>query len=301
MGATRASAVTLNHATITTKGNSGANDVQRISGALTIGSGQSIVTITPNAAKNSRVEAGSFVRQTGGTVLFRGTNLGLNTIASATANSASVQFTSAPALQGGILAGAYGDTSASTGTGSGFTTGGLVTYDADYGVRLLTAAEYANSISDGAVNGNVQLANSSGTGIATTTLDTDTSVNSISFRVSGANTTEGSGITIDGAGVLTLNSGVIYAHQAVTGATGGGNLNNRMTINSPSLDLNGQEGMLIVATSNVSNSVANGRLEIGSAITNGTGLTKNGSGEARLNGATHKHLHRHHDPSTKAS
>src|SRR5690606_26273388 len=123
-------------------------------GAVTIGSGgQSTITVTGNASRDVVLTAGSYERQAGGTVLIRGTNLGTGAIG--TSNVAHIVFDN-PNLVGGdgslgtnrgILVGAVGDTAAN-GTGFG-ATGGLLTQDEVSGVRLLSASEYADSITDG--------------------------------------------------------------------------------------------------------------------------------------------------------
>jgi hypothetical protein len=270
-------------------GNSSANSVYTISGALTGGGGAGTVSVLPKTsatARNALVTAGSFARNAGSTVLFRGTNLGTTTIASATGGVANIAFTTAPTLSGalggsgttvGIIAGAFGDTS---GTGSGFgATGGLVTYDAANGVRLLSGAEYKTSITDGQTQlDNVRISNSSGV-FSTTTLTTSilpvTTINSLSLDVSGATGNQGITITGDPGTTLKINSGVIYAYQNVTVVSGSPASTDAMTISAPTLDLNGQEGIILVSTKMNSGGTvsSNGGLFITSTITNGTGLT----------------------------
>lgn len=268
--------------------NSGANTVNTITDALTGGQGASTVTVTANGARHSLVSAGSLARNAGSTLLFRGTNLGVNTISSATVGSSNVQLAVAPTalLLGGsgaagtstvnILAGAFGDTS-SSGSGLG-ATGGLVTYDSTYGVRLLAANEYTTSITDGQTQlDNVRITNSSGA-ITTTTLTTAllpvTTINSLSLEVSGATGNQGITLTGDSGTTLKINSGVIYAKQNVTTGSSPA-VTDAMTINVPTLDLNGKEGIILINTTLNSGGTAdsNGALIINSAITNGTGLT----------------------------
>ena len=264
--------------------NNSANSVYTISGALTGGGGASTVTVVPRTSattRNALVSAGSFVRHAGSTVLFRGTGLGTTTIASATSGVTNISFGTAPTLSGvgggsgttiGIIAGAFGDTN-STGTGFG-ATGGLVTYDSANGVRLLAGSEYKSLITDGQTQlDNVRILNSSGV-IATTTLTTpNTSINSLSLGVSGATGNQGITITGGAGTTLKLNSGVIYAEQNVTGTNSA--TTDAMTISVPTLDLNGQEGIILATTKlNTGGTVtSNGALIINSAITNGTGLT----------------------------
>lgn len=268
-------------------GNTSANSAYAISGALTGGGGPSTVTVLANTGtpRNTTVTAGSFVRNAGSTVLFRGTSLGTTAIAPATTGVSNIAFTNAPTLSGaaggsgttiGIIAGAFGDTS---GTGTGFgATGGLVTYDTANGVRLLSSSEYKTSITDGQTQlDNVRIANSSGV-LSTTTLTTGvlpvTTINSLSLDVSGATGNQGITITGDSGTTLKINSGVIYAYQNVTTGTNPATTD-AMTISVPTIDLNGQEGIILASTKmNTGGTVvSNGALIINSTITNGTGLT----------------------------
>ncbi|HEY9248926.1 MAG TPA: hypothetical protein VIO38_07330, partial [Rariglobus sp.] len=217
--------------------NSGSTTTTTLAGALNSGAGHGIVLVTAHASQHTLLQADAFTRDPGGSVLFRGVNLGVNTIASATAGSSNIAFTNAPVLLGGtglnttdlgIIAGAFGD-GANDGKGSG-----LVTYDAARGVRLLTAGEYKNSITDGQSQlDNVQLLGTSGAA-ATTTLNSATTINSLSFDTSVANSL----LTIDGTGTLKLNSGVIFARQ-----TAGTTTASVQTINN-TLDFNAKEAII---------------------------------------------------------
>lgn len=262
--------------------NNAANTVNTVTGALTATSGNVIVSSLASGSRNTLLQAGSFVRASGATVLFRGANLGVNTIVSATAGANNIAFTIAPSLTGGsganttdlgIIAGAYGDNS-SSGSGTG-----LVTYDVTRGVRLLnTATEFKSSITDGQTQlDNVRLAGVSGTPV-TNALTTATTVNSLSFDITGAGTN--SGATVSGSTTLTLNSGVIFARQVVTTAAA----TDAQTISVSTLDFNGKEAV-VTAISSLSNFVTPGSLTITSALTNATGLTKNGTGELNLTGS----------------
>ncbi len=284
--AARTDSVTLNGATLTVGGLSTANTTETNAGELLIGPGRSTVTVTPNAARSTLLSSGIFARQHGGVVLFRGTSLGVNPIVSATPNSASIAFEAGPSLAGtggagnttrGILAGAYGDI-ATAGNGSG-----LVTCDTSHGIRLLdSATEYTSSIVDGqAQTDNVLLSNSSGTALAST-INSSTVINSLSFRVSAA---AGSGISIGGAGILKVNSGVIWGQQSIATATSA----DSMTLSGVTIDLNGNEGIIIFNTLNTGNGgTGGGPLAIESGITNdgGNGVTFGGSGLAKLFGST---------------
>lgn len=283
---TRANSVTLKGATLTGAGTATANSVDVITGALAIGSGGSTVTLTANAATNEQLNAASFSRSVGGSVLFRGTSLGVNTIASATANNTNISFGTAPTLNQagsgttiGIISGAYGDTT-SAGVGFG-ATGGLVTYDAAKGVRLLdTATEYTASISDGqTASDNVRY-----TAPGTTTLTAaTTTINSLSFDTSGAAGTQGITIAGDPGTTLKLNSGMIYADfNSITGTPVAAD---SITISVPTLDLDTKEAIVLVSTGGaVNQGNYPARLYITGAITNGS-LTKAGLGTLQLGGA----------------
>lgn len=296
-GTVRAKSVTLQGAghsagaVLSVAGNAGANSVDAIANALTVSSGFAIVTVTPNASRNARLEAGSFVRNAGTTVLMRGADLGVSPIASQMAGDANIVFGGTVALSGGpgsagqtnigILKGVYGDPS-SAGTGTG-----LVTYDAANGARLLDAGtEYKAIIGDGQTElDNVRLVRATGDALIDIHLTQPvTTINSLSFRVSGAASGAGVTITGDAGASLKLASGTIFASQGVTGPTSA----DAMTISVPTLDLNGQEGVFISFTSGISNGNTPAPLQINSAITNdgGNGVTIGGSGEIIFGGST---------------
>ncbi len=295
-GTTRAKSVTLNgagsgtSAFLTVTGNAGANSVETITNALRASAGYATVGVTAPATRAVRLSVGSFVRDAGASLLFRGSNLGLDTLANQTPNFANIQFAQAPALSGsgvsgqatvGILKGAYGDVT----SGGDGKAGGLVTYDSTYGVRLLTSGEYVGAITDGQTTAsNVLFTRASGDASQDITLaSTTTTLNSLSFKITGAGTN--SGVTIAGAAgtTLKLNSGTIFASQQVTTA----NATDAMTISVPTLDLNGGEGVVTVFTNGVSNGNTAAPLTISSVIANdgGKGVTFGGTGETILTGS----------------
>jgi filamentous hemagglutinin family protein len=185
----------LNGGEFAVNGNAAANTTETL-GALTLNSGYSTVTLTPNAARNTQVTFASLARTAGASGLFRGNNLGANTVASQTAGASNIVFTAAPALTGGggnsgtatvsIVAGAIGAAGAtgSTSTGTDF-----VTYNpptgAVNGLRPLLASEYAAAP---AANVNLKLT-------AGRTADDTFSINS-----------------------LLLSGGVTYNHDSTGGA-----------------------------------------------------------------------------------
>ncbi len=269
-----------------------------ITNALTIEQGFAAVQVRARNTQNAQLLADSLDRRAGSVVLFAGNNFGTNDAGTGT-NSTNTVFSSAPALVGGggsagqptigIIKGAFGDIAYSGGQTGASATSGLVTYDAAKGVRVLSADEYRDYIADGQMSlDNVRLSNNSGEGPAITAIFQDTTINSLSFNVSGANTADGSGIFIDGTGTLKINSGMIYASQLVTGQPSSGNTNNKMHIAVPTLDLAGQEGVIIATTSGIrtSGSREGGYLEISSVITNdgGNGITIAGGGTVKFSG-----------------
>ena len=284
-GAARAANVTISgaggdntRARLLSTGASGADTLDIISGAVTINAGQAIVTATPHATRYLHLNAGSYVRNQGSTVLFRGTDLGVSTIASATVGDANISFTAAPALVGGggapgtttvsIIHGAIGDIIAiSNGTA-------LVTYDAGKGVRLLdTGSEFTTGIASGQTQlDNVRYANTSGSGMQTYALTQDSTINSLSFDVTGAGSS--SGITITGDTLdrrVTLNSGMIFARQVVTTPVA----SDSMIMTNLTLDLGGKEGVFLCDTRGINNGNTPAPLYIFAVIANdgGNGVT----------------------------
>jgi fibronectin-binding autotransporter adhesin len=196
------------------------------------------VTVVPDPASAAILRLGAtgvLSRGAGSSVLFRGTNLGVN--APGTAGSANIMLfnpiLSAAAFTGGggpagntaisVIAGAFGDTNAN---GNGTQ---LVTYDLNKGIRLLTSGEYANALNDGTVmQDNIHLtaantaianaatinalwlengASTSGAGIVTITAGNILSTGAATNVINGIITTGGANaIAIGGPGNLTINS-----------------------------------------------------------------------------------------------
>lgn len=301
-GAARAATVVLRgagndsaRAALTSSGVISANTFDEISGTLVIDAGQAFVNAAPNAAKPLVLNAGSLTRNTGGTVLFRGTDLGTSPTASSAAGKANITFTTAPTLLGGtgaagsttlgILPWATGDqTSGGAGTG-------LVTYDPLYGIRLLsTNTEFTALITNGQSQlDNVRYVNTSGSGIQTTTLTQDTTINSLSFEVTGTGTN--SGVLIIGDAPdrqLTLNSGTVFARQTVASAVS----SDSMSITNLTLNLNGQPGVILCQANGLNQGNTPAALFLSAAITNdgGNGVTfgtvGGGNGEIYIAGST---------------
>jgi autotransporter-associated beta strand protein len=268
-----------------------ANTMNDLIGVLTFEKGDNDVLAGATATRTTQIEASSLVRTPGSAILFRGSNLGVFGLNPLVTNCANIKIAQTPDMAGAggaagttsnsILVGAIGDT-VSSGNGYGVTSGGLVTYDTNFGVRLLNAAsEYVPSLTGGLAGlDNIRLANNTATQ-AVYTVDADSTVNSLSFLVSGPTN---SAIKIEGAGRLTLNSGVIYANQTISTST----FEDRMSLSNAVLDLNGREGVILFNTANAQSSgIGGGLLEISSKIVNdgGNGITFAGeNGTAKLVG-----------------
>lgn len=286
----RTKSLALNASALIVGGLSSAHTAETNAEALVVGSGAySTVTVSPNAAKNAQFYSGSLARPAGrNMILFRGTGLGTNTLASLTPNSANIVFGSAPEMLGAggvagsttnsIIVGAYGDTSAA-GTGTG-----LVTYDAVYGLRLLDfATEYTGAITDGQRQlDNVRYVNTSGAGVIEKTLTQDTAINSLSIVETGLGTNTGVRVIGDVLSrELVLNSGLISARQTLSSAVA----SDGMVVSNLTLNLNGQEGFfLCLSTGGYNQGNTPGALYLAAAITNdqGKGVTVGnvGSGNA---------------------
>ncbi len=149
-----ANALTLTGGEFEILGNAAANTSESV-GTLTLPSGYSMITITPDVGFNTQLTFSAYSRTAGAGILFRGVNLGANTVASLTANNSNIVFTAAPTLTGvggalsgtttvNILGGAIGDGGAAGNVGSG---SDFVTYNPTggsvNGLRPLLASEYA--------------------------------------------------------------------------------------------------------------------------------------------------------------
>ncbi len=238
-GTTRAASLTLKGGALNILGNAGANSSDSITGSLTVNApstfgtaGANTVSLTPDAAANTRLTAGSLVRSNNGAVFFRGTNLGASTILSNTANATNIVFTTAPTAQlvGGngtagsqnisIIPWAVGSTTAS-GVPSSF-----VTYDAN-GIRPLASGEYDTTIPATASTNNVKLS-----GTSTLTYNGTATINSLFLTNNASSST-----VLAGTGALTVTSGAIYADLSL-----GGN-SNALTV-SKQIDFGTAEGVI---------------------------------------------------------
>jgi autotransporter-associated beta strand protein len=230
-GTTRAQSLQLAGGSLSMTGNAGASSTETIGGALTIapGRGHNGITLTPGAGTHLQLNADTLVRSGTGAVLFRGTGLGVNSIASATADSSNIAFTTAPTAQlvGGALGGktaailpwAVVDTSA-TGLGSSF-----ATYDATNGIRALNASEFSTTIAtDGSTDGHNIKLTSTGTGLTVTGA---TTVNSLFID----HNTQGAYAALTGTGSLTVTSGAVFFNIASMTGTNGATLDIAKNLN----------------------------------------------------------------------
>ena len=232
-------------------------------GTLTINAGgTSTISLTANSAGATSVSATSLVRNTGGVLLVTGTNLG----AAPGANNTNLIIT-ANGTGGDVVGGtgAAGSTSISINpfilgqdtalAGSaqyGFMTDKINGSILANGLRLLTASEYAATITSGTSG-----LDNVGLGSAVSSINAATTINSL--RV-------GAGGTVSGSGTLTINSGAVLA---VSGANYSG-------IAVGTLAFGSQEAII---------QTAGGDLNISSSITGSAGLNKNGSGVLTLSGS----------------
>ena len=220
-------------------------------GVLTLNSGMLRGSIVANAAANTRVVFDSITRSAGTALNLNrsATAIGANSIASQTANSANIVFTTAPTLVGN--GGASGTTELSILPYANMAIGAPVTYDSVNGLRALnTSTEMVTLVSGlslgaGSAGQNAKTA-------AATTISTNTTINSLYGGTSGT-------ISFNSDSTkLTVTSGFIGLNLTYTigsGTAGGNGI----------LDFGSAEGMMFVENSRV--------LTLNSLITGSGGLT----------------------------
>jgi autotransporter-associated beta strand protein len=259
-----ANTLTMNGGQIAVIGNANINTTESLD-TLNLASGYSTVTLSPNAARNVRLSFTDMSRSAGALVLFRGTNLGVNTVASQTANNSNIEFTTTPpGLVGagnsgantvGIIPGAIGAISnASAGTD-------FVTYNpptgALNGVRILAAGEYLNgtNVIGPAVGVNYRLT-------ANRTADDTVAVNSLLLN---GFTYNYDSTALSAANTLTVTSGNILSVGAANTIT------TTVAGNASPVDFGATEGKIFTVT----NLSLNGSTT--SALTGTAGVTKGGA------------------------
>ena len=221
-----------------------------------------------------------------GMFLFRGNDLGLTPLTNTTAYGFNLAFGSAPSLSGNpsgtgalmpILPSAIIDPT-ENGLGLGFGT-----YDAEFGVRALDlATEYTNAITDGqSTLDNVRIHNN-GIGLVTSLVTAPlTTINSLTMTEDAGAGACGIIVTSAPNATLRINSGMIFAYQAMTNTP---TVADSLVLAVPSLDFNGQDGLIYVReTKYRNNGIASAPFRYRS---NPTNLSNNGlffyapSGEA---------------------
>ncbi len=218
-------------------------------GNLVLGPGFSSVGVgSMGSGPSVLASTGALTRAPGAVVLFTGGGP-LGSVP-AGPNVANVTFATAPTAVGG--GGAAGSTTVSIlpFAVASNTQGGLGNTFATYGpkgIRGLTSAEYATSIASGAATANNVLVSSNITGI-----DAPTAVNALRMSENG-------GVSVTGAGTLTVGSGAII-----------GPYSNTATIGVANLAFGSREAVF-------PGSGGAGVLAIDSAVTGSGGMTVNGN------------------------
>ena len=236
--------VDLSGGTLTLTGNATTTSAETI-GALKV-AGFSTVSLTPSAAAGAQLTAASLERVDGGTVVFRGTNLG-KAPGSGVANA----FFDTPPEgligNGGagpnlkILPYAVGSSASSSFTG-------LVTYDDATGVRLLDLnTEYVRTLAGVAPTNNVMI-------VASETNNAALTVNSLVIQNG----------PLRGTGKITISSGALLDR-----------VNNLNSATSNEFDFGAAEGHVFVS----------GGLTLNGLVHGSGGLTKSGPGDLTLNAA----------------
>jgi autotransporter-associated beta strand protein len=203
--------------------------------------GRSVFTLNPGSQNLQMVTASLGARGIGSTILFRGTNLGVNSIASATAGSSNFVFTSPPTPSAGI---AGGNQFAATGTGTSGTIqaavfrGGLVdtsatgngtafaTYDSTNGVRALNPSTEQTTTypgpDSGADNVRLDLTGAVGiTGAQTNTLQlSNVSGSSQTVTNSGGALAPINGLLFTGTSPIVLSGGTMTIAMAANQGDG---------------------------------------------------------------------------------
>ncbi len=215
--------------------------------------------VTTSGKGNLQMVFSGVTRSAGTQLVFNGStsNVGINTIASATAATSNLIFTTAPTLTGG--GGSAGTTSVSI-LPWAFISNNLATYDSTYGLRALTSAEEA-TLTTG-LNPTINATTS------TVTLSSNSSVNAL--RVTGGTVTFGT----NGTSLAVGSGAVAVSSNATLGSSAGNGV----------LAFGSAEGLINVATTRT--------LTVNSIITGAGGLTvglEAGAGTSVLLAAANTH------------
>lgn len=183
-----------------------------------------------------------------GMYLLKGSDLGLTPLTNTTAYGFNLALGTAPALRG---------TSLGTGTQTPILHAAVVdpveggyglgfgTYDDEFGVRALDfATEYTNAITDGqSALDNVRIHND-GVGLITNLVTAPlTTINSLTMTEDAGAGQCGIIVTSAPNATLKINSGMIFAYQAMTNTP---TVADSLVLAVPSLDFNGQDGLIYV-------------------------------------------------------
>jgi fibronectin-binding autotransporter adhesin len=246
-------------------GNASAPTIETL-GALTATTGQTFLTITPNAAQPATYNFASLNRANRATLFMRGANFGN----ASGPQVATMTFATAPTLVGG--GGAVGSTTTASiipwvwgnnsltnaATGSSF-----VTYESGRAQLIPTAGYVASVAASANVNDNVNVAVSE-------VIAANKTINAL--RINNLNPSSVVPITIDGPGKISLTSGAVLNSSSSATAP-------PVTVNAP-LDAGSAE---MVITSNVGTVTAT-QLIFNGVLSGTNGLTRNGPGQVRIGG-----------------
>lgn len=183
-----------------------------------------------------------------GMYLLRGSDLGMTPLTNTTAYGFNLALGTAPALRGAalgtgtltpILHAAVVDSNEG-GYGRGFGT-----YDDEFGVRALDlATEYTNAITDGqSALDNLRIHNNGVGPITSLTTAPLTTINSLTMTEDAGAGACGIIVTSAPNATLRINSGMIFAYQAMTNTP---TVADSLVLAVPNLDFNGQDGLIYV-------------------------------------------------------
>ncbi|MFM7844719.1 MAG: beta strand repeat-containing protein, partial [Planctomycetota bacterium] len=266
-----------------------ATAVAESAGQLVITDSDSIVTVVAGAG-GAILNFASISRTAGGTVLFRGTNLGQSTVTNTStpaANTANIFFGTAPTLNGGTKISETPILSYAIASGSATTTGtALATYNyaipaagsnanlalvtAVNGMRPITTAEYSLAAFSGSS------ANDNSLNQASVTASQNRTFNSLSIS---PNTNATPTLTLAAQSGPNLNQYTININTQLVSAPGSNSANTNNIV-SGVLGFGATQGIINVAGGNTLNIGGTGTAATG--ITGSAGLIVTGTGTVNL-------------------